>query len=147
MEQKGSFMKRWFLNNIGLKILSLLLAIFIWFYVSELIKHGVSAMPPISILKTPEITSKYLLIEPKIKGEPAKGYRIAKEKITITPYKSLVVGPASLLQDVNKVYTAPVDVEGAKRVVKKKVAIESIEETKIDEVEFVDIIIPIERIK
>lgn len=140
-------MKKWFANNMGLKILSLFLAIFVWFYVSQFIKHGIVARAPVSILKTPEIVSKYLLVEPRIKGEPAKGYRVVSEKITVTPYKTLVVGPESLLQDVNKVYTRPVDIEGEKRTVKKKVPIESIEETKIGEVELVDVEIPIERIR
>lgn len=135
------------LKNIGLKIVSLLLAIFVWFLVSELIKQGVSYKQSVSILKTPEIITKYLMIEPKIKGEPAKGFMVAKDRIIVTPNKSLAVGPTKLLQDANKIYTVAIDVEGEKRTIQKKVPIESIEETRIGEVEFVDVVIPIEKIK
>lgn len=140
-------MRGLFLKNIGLKIVSLLLAIFVWFLVSELIKQGVSYKQSVSILKTPEIITKYLIIEPRIKGEPAKGFMVVKDRITATPHKSLAVGPIKLLQDANKIYTVAIDIEGEKKTIQKKVPIESIEQTKIGEVEFVDVMIPIEKIK
>ena len=113
--------KKWITNNLGLKILSLVLAMATWFYVnSELTKlKNEEGRAIVSMLRY-KIISKKLPIQLTIVGEIRKGYKLTIDDITVDPETIVVVGPENILREVNSARTMPLDIgEYTKDVIKQ----------------------------
>ena len=103
--------KRWITNNIGLKLLALVLAITTWFYINkELAKIKNEEERAIFSMLNYNVISKKLPIQLTIVGKPQEGYEVLTEGITIDPVTCVVIGPQKILMDVSVARTIPIDI-------------------------------------
>ncbi len=139
---------KWIINNIGLKILSLILAVITWFYINyELTKMRVEEEKAIISMLQYDVVSKRLPIQLTIVGKMREGYMLLKDNITIEPESYVVIGPEKILEDVAVVKTLPVDITEYTKDVTKQIGLAPIARgIKLDD-EFVKIYIPIIKIK
>ena len=94
------FRLSWFTKNLILKVVALILAIIVYFYIQREI--GQSRLAGIEI-KTVEVI-------PNIQGTPPEGYRIYYEGIKINPPRIAIAGKLDDLNKVERIYTEPIDV-------------------------------------
>jgi YbbR domain-containing protein len=122
------FVGRLVTENFALKIVSLFLAVGVWFYVvSELNKGTLEERLAIQqILPSYGMITKKLQIKPIVVGRPKRYYRIVEEKIVVVPDYCIVVGPKSILHNVKYIYTLPIDVTGVNKPVTKTVPLKPI---------------------
>lgn len=66
---------------------------------------------------------KYLSVEPSISGEPAHGYSI--NSVSVVPSSVKVVGPASIVEKTESIYTEKVNVKGASKGLSAVVGLDS----------------------
>lgn len=134
-------------NNIGLKALSLVLAVGVWFYIAgELnrlaLEEGMGLKGGIPY----KIAAKTLPIIIDVRGDVVEGYRIDEEKILITPQVCNVIGVKRIIDKINVIKTVPINVSEYTRTVTMRVSLQP--PTKgikiVDRV--VSIVIPIEKI-
>ena len=101
--------KRILLHNVGLKSVALVLALVTWLYVGEATKEDSEQTVLQKLLSTTPYISKKLYIQPVFIGNIPEGYRFLKEGVKVTPESIVVMGPAKLLSDKEKIYTKPID--------------------------------------
>lgn len=135
-------------NNLGLKLLALLLAIVTWIYIVIELQEGTVAEREAlqSILPPYRLVSKKIPIKLNISGEPKTGYVVAYDQIAIKPSEFLIVGPKSMLTRLSSVETEPVNISGYSKTVIRDVGIVPPTKGVIKE-KFVTITIPILRQK
>jgi len=103
--------KQWIINNLGLKILALILAMGTWFYINmELTKVKTEEERAIFSMLHYDVISKKLPIQVTIVGVMRPGFKIDTEGITIDPETCVVIGPKNMLDDVDIARTVPVDI-------------------------------------
>jgi len=136
--------KKWITNNLGLKILSLVLAIGTWFYVNgELTRLKNEEEKTIVNMLRYDVILKKLPIQLTIIGEVKKGYEIVKDNITIEPKMCVVIGPKNILSDVSFARTMPVDVTEYAKDIDEQVALAPIATGIALKDNFVKVYIPI----
>lgn len=114
--------KEWITNNFGLKLVSLILAIGTWFYISlELTKLKSEEERAIISMLQYEVISKKLPVQLTIVGEARKDYIVMTDDITIDPETIVVIGPDSILEKVNFARTIPIDISEYTRDVIKEI--------------------------
>ncbi len=117
-------MKHSILNNMGLKLLALLLAIVTWAYiVLELQKSSVEEREIIQSILPYRMISKKVPIELDLIGEPRDGYKVAYNEVVITPSEFVIVGPKAILNDISSIETQPIDITGLTKTLRKDVSI------------------------
>jgi YbbR domain-containing protein len=145
------FIKNTILNNFSIKFISLVLALFTWSYISDqLYKEGLGKeSETASLIKVTgeNIVVKKLPIYVKIEGEPAAGYRVILDKISISPSSSVVAGPPDIIETLTYIATEPVSVQGRNNSVKHSANIADIAGCKIGYEGLVNVTIPITRIR
>ncbi|MBN1526369.1 MAG: YbbR-like domain-containing protein [Candidatus Omnitrophica bacterium] len=119
---------RFFTENIGLKVIALMLALILWFYVDKEINKGPEEEMQFlkKIFPSEGITAKRLAIKPMIEGELRSGYEIEGGKPTLSPEYCLAVGSKDLLEKISAASTAPVNIDGAFRTFSKSVPLRPI---------------------
>lgn len=139
-------MKNIILNNLGLKLLALFLAVLTWFYiVEELQKGAIEESEALKSIFPYRIVSKQLPIKLNLTGEPEAGYRMLKDKITLDPSSCVIIGPKSFLKKVSSIETQPISISGdVKTIIKDISIIPPIKGISIKE-KFVTVTIPIEK--
>lgn len=116
--------KKWITNNLGLKILSLMLAIATWFYVShELTKLKTEEEKAIFSMLHYDVISKRLPIQVTIVGEVRQEHEIVADGITVDPETCVVIGPKNILGEVNVARTMPIDISEYTKDVRKQIAL------------------------
>ena len=139
------------LNNLSIKAISLALALFTWSYIGgQLYRESISRdTEATSLIKVSgeKLIVKTLPIYVNIEGEPLPGYRIALDKITISPSHSVVAGPPEIIKDLLYISTVPIVVQGKNNTVKQDVSINQVPDCKIGYEGTVRVIIPIKKIK
>ena len=102
-------LKRVLLNNAGIKILALLLALLTWLYVGEATKE-ISQRTVLQKLFSPSsYITKKLYVKPVFRGEVPEGYIFRESEVTVTPEFLLVMGPSRILAKRELVFTEPID--------------------------------------
>lgn len=134
------------LNNAGLKILALALAVFTWFYINgELSRLALEESMGIKGGVPYRIAAKTLPIVVDVKGKVLPGYKVDTDKITITPQVCNVIGVKRLLDKVDVIKTVPVYVGEYTKTVTVRVSLESpAKGIKLVD-KYASIIIPIEK--
>lgn len=109
------YLKNFFTKHVGLKILSFMLALLVWFYiVNELHKGSLEELQFLHrIMPAEGLIAKKLDISPVFTGNPRWGYKINKEQVAITPDYCIVVGSREVLAKLKTAYTTPIDVKKA----------------------------------
>lgn len=107
------YLKRFFTKHLALKILSLILALLVWFYiVNELAKGSLEELQLLhKILPTEGLIAKKLAIKPVFVGNPRWGYKINRDQSVVTPEYCIVVGARAVLEKIKFAYTTPIDVK------------------------------------
>ncbi len=93
-------------QNLGYKILALLVAVFLWFYVVSGQRRP---------LETQALTVPVVL---RTRGEPARGYRIARA--SVQPALVTVAGDAKRLREITFVPTVALDLAGARADIRRR---------------------------
>ena len=101
--------KRSLLNNIGLKMLALLLAFVTWFYIGDATKLDSEKTVLQKLLPISHYTSKKLYIKPVFVGEVPKGFVFLKNDVTVTPEYIMVLGPSKILAKKDVIHTKPIN--------------------------------------
>ena len=139
------------LNNLSIKAISLALALFTWSYIGgQLYRESISRdTEATSLIKVSgeKLIVKTLPIYVNIEGEPSQGYRIALDKIVISPAHSVIAGPPEVIKDLLYISTVPIVVQGKNNTVKQDVSINQVPDCKIGYEGTVRVIIPIKKIK
>ncbi len=137
-----------FLNNIGLKILSLIVAVLLWFHITgELSRLALEGELGITGDINYKITAKVIPVVADIRGSVPPGYRLNKEKIMVSPRSCNVIGLKRLLDKTDAVKTVPIDVTGYTQTVTMRVSLISASRgIKVIE-RFATVVIPIEDIR
>ncbi|MDB4349364.1 YbbR-like domain-containing protein [Omnitrophica bacterium] len=118
-------MKNAILNNLGLKLLALLLAIVTWIYIVIELQEGAAAEREAlqSILPPYRMVSKKIPIKLSLMGEPKDGYVVAYDQVAIKPSDFFIVGPKSILNKLSSVETETIDISGYSKTLIKDVTI------------------------
>ena len=113
--------KEWITNNLGLKVVSLALAIATWSYINlELTKIKNEEERAIISMLHYNIISKKIPIRLTIVGEAREGYELVADAIDFDPDIIVIVGPESILNEVNFARTIPIDIsEYTKDIIKQ----------------------------
>lgn len=135
------------MRNMGLKMISLFLALALWFYVvSELKKGSVEETQLLSrMLPTDEVVAKKLTIKPILVGRPRAGYNANITKTVVIPEYCIVVGTRDLLGKIRFAYTMPVDIKGTHKSITTSVPLNPIAPGVFMEETSVQVTVPIEK--
>ncbi|MBN1354504.1 MAG: hypothetical protein JW994_07535 [Candidatus Omnitrophica bacterium] len=98
------------LNNIGIKLLTLCLAVITWFYVSEVTKQDSDKTVLQKLLTPATYISKKLYVKPIFVGNLQTGYVFKENEIKTTPEFVVVIGPSAILSKKENIYTMPIDI-------------------------------------
>lgn len=100
--------------------------------------------PPQVRVRLDRLITRRLPIRVDIEGEPATGFQVQVDKVSVTPNVSLVTGPESILKKLAYIRTVPIDVVGRTRTFVKKAALEPITGQKpMKEDDLIEVTIPI----
>ena len=100
-----------FTKHLVLKILSLMLALLIWFYiVNELNKGSNEELQILRKMQPGEgMVARKLMIKPVFVGKPCFGYKIKHDQVVVAPEHCMVVGSKDALDKIKFAYTMPID--------------------------------------
>jgi len=140
--------KKFFSENLLLKVISLILALGLWFYIVNELNKGTEQDRRLikKVLPAENMVAKKLPIRPVFMGSPRRGYEIIKEKVIVIPDFCIVVGTKGLLERVKYVYTVPIDVAGKDKPFNLTIALDPISTGIFMEETVVQVTIPIEKI-
>lgn len=142
----GSFWKLC-TKNAGLKLIALVLALFLWFYVVNELNKGseVDRQFLNKVLPSDGLMAKKLFIKPIFTGTPRSGFTINSNKTVIVPEYCIVVGQKDLLSRTRFTYTMPIDVRGISKPFTKSVPLNPIAPGIFMEETLVQVTVPVER--
>ena len=143
------FLRRFFTENIGLKIIALVLALITWFYiVKQLNMEGTKEEMQLlkKIMPDENIIAKKLIIKPIFIGHPKNGFDIVRKKVVMIPEFCIVVGTKDALESIKCAYTIPIDVGGLSQSFTKSVPLSPIPGVYLEET-LVQVMVSIDREK
>lgn len=141
-------MRNIILNNWGLKLLALFLAMVTWYYiVVELQKGAVEEREALQSILPYRVYSKELPIKLNLIGEPPNGYMIDYDNLLLEPSKFVIVGPKSILKKLISVKTRPIDISEHTKTFKKAVSIVMPAKGITIKDKFINVTIPITKAK
>lgn len=134
-------------RNAGLKLVALILALVLWFYVVNELNKGseVDRQFLNKVLPSDGVMAKKLAIKPIFIGTPRSGYAIESKNAVIVPEYCIVVGQKDLLSRMRFAYTVPIDVRGVSRSFTKSVPLNPIAPGIFMEETLVQVTVPVER--
>lgn len=97
------------LNNIGLKMLALILAFVTWLYIGEVIEVDSEMTVLQKLLSSSDYISKKLYVKPIFVGAAPAGYKFTESEVKVTPESIVVLGPSNVLSGKEFIYTEPID--------------------------------------
>ncbi len=142
-----NFIRKFFIENVGLKIISLVLAFMLWFYVVSELKKGSEEENQFLNRVFPQqgVAAKKLLIRPIFVGKLKNGYDIVDDKIVTVPEYCIVVGTRDILEKIRFIYTMPIDIGGTTKSFTRSVALNPIAPGIYMEETLVQVTVPIEK--
>ena len=122
------FIKKFFTENIWLKIGSLLLALVFWFYIVDELNKGSEEDRQFlnKVLPSEGVVAKKLTIKALLVGSPKWGYGADPRKVVIVPEYCIVVGTKQLLSKIRFAYTTQIDVSNMSKSFTKAVPLNPI---------------------
>lgn len=132
-------------NNFSLKVVSLLVAIMAWFYISgELERTGYEEESFLKGLGYGTLT-KVLPIEANLTGAPPAGFTVNKSAISIEPKNIVVVGHISMVGELKSVATEPIDLSEHTKTFTVSASLEPIPYQRPSKEQIVRVTVPVER--
>lgn len=134
-------------KNSGLKLIALILALVLWFYVVNELNKGseVDRQFLNKVLPSDGVMAKKLTIKPVFIGTPRSGFSIDSKKAVIVPEYCIVVGQKDLLSRTRFAYTMPIDVRGISKPFTKSVPLNPIAPGIFMEETLVQVTVPVEK--
>jgi YbbR domain-containing protein len=134
-------------ENFLLKVISLVLAVGLWFYIVGELNKGAEEERLVfqKIFPSYGMITKKLEIKPIVMGKPKRGFTVIEDKIAVYPSYCIVIGPKSVLKDIKEIDTVPIDISGADKIITRAVPLKSIAPGIFVEETLVAATIPIER--
>ena len=136
------------MQNIGLKLFALVLAVLTWVYVVG--EMGKSAEEERSVLYDVfpyRMLVKKITIKPYIVGEPFAGHRVIQSQVTVIPSQILIIGPKAIVEDLAYISTKPIDINEYTKSVSVAVPLAEMGKLKMSDKDTVTVTIPIEKIE
>jgi len=142
-----AFLRKVFTENAGLKTLSLILALAIWFYIVRELNKGSDEEKAFlgKVLPMENVVAKKLVIKPLFVGQPKRGYAVDKAKVAIVPEYVIVIGAKDMLNKVRFAYSLPIDLAGASKTFTASASLSSIAPGVFLDETAVQITVPIEK--
>lgn len=136
-----------FTKNAGLKLIALILALVLWFYVVNELNKGSEVDKQFlnKVLPSDGVMAKKLVIKPIFIGTPRSGFKINSNKTVVIPEYCIVVGQKDLLSRTRFAYTMPIDVRGISKPFTKSVPLNPIAPGIFMEETLVQVTVPVER--
>lgn len=134
-------------KNTGLKIVALIIALVMWFYIVGELNKGTEEERRFlkKVLPSDGLSAKKLPIRPIIVGKPRLGYYADEGDIRTVPDYCIVVGTKDILGKIRFVYTMPIDISGMHKGFTISAALSPIAPGIFMEETLVQVTIPIKR--
>lgn len=141
------YLKGFFTKHIALKILSLILALLVWFYiVSELDKGSDDELKMLrKLLPSEALVAKKLPIKPVLVSKPHKGYIVNRNQVIMAPEYCIVVGTRDMLGKLKNAYTMPIDLRGSSKPFTTSIPLNPIAPGVYMEETLVQVTVPVEK--
>lgn len=141
-------LKDFFTENVLLKIISLILALALWFYIVNELNKGTEQERRLirKIMPAQSMAAKKLPIRPVFIGSPKRGFEVIKERCIVVPDFCIVIGSKDLLERVRYVYTMPINVAGMSKPFNQTVALDPVSQGIFMEETLVQVTVDIESI-
>lgn len=139
--------KKVLLNNVGLKLLALILALVTWLYIGEITREDSGRTLVQKFLASSYLISKRLPIQPNFVGEMPPGYKLLQDDIKVTPEYIAVLGPARILSKKEFIYTKPIDLSEYTKSKTLDIGLESISRAIRVQKTDVKIFVPVKKIE
>lgn len=136
-----------FFNNIGLKLLALMLAFITLFYVSEATKTDSQATMLQKVFSRSSYILKELYVKPVFVGNPPDGYEFLEGNVKVAPASVLVIGPARFLSDKEFMFTKPINLGKHTKARMLDVELENVSSSVKSQKTKIQIYLPIEKVK
>ena len=142
-------MKRLIIKNFWLRVLALFLAVLVWFYVmGELNKDKTHDSSLFERMLPYRATTKEVPIKVTLIGEPASGYKVIENDISVIPSRCLLVAPTNILDEVDHISTEEIYLNEFTRSISKDIKIKPISSGITLEKDFlIRVTIPIKKIE
>lgn len=136
------------IKNFWLKLLALVLAVIVWFYIVDELKKSAQKQTEVYKKILPfKVSAKRVPIKATIIGQLTEGYRIRYRDLVVKPDSFVLVGPENMLRGIYYVVTKPIDISEYTKPVTKRVELEVIGSGIVLEEKFyITVTIPIEKI-
>ena len=108
----------------GYLVVALILAAITYTYLNQMIHKAVEPQDP--SYKLIKLTAKTVPVRVRTASAPPEGYRLAQERITVSPSRVTVIGPEALLEDASSAETAIIDISQTTRKIVKSIPLESV---------------------
>ena len=130
----------------GYLAVALILAGITYTYLNQMMHK--TAEPQDPSYKLIKLTAKTVPVRVRIASAPPEGYRLAQERITVSPSRVTVIGPEALLEEASSAETAMIDISQTTRKVVKSIPLESVAGVHLGgEPLIVDVTVPIEKLE
>ena len=141
------YIKDFFTKHLALKILSLILALLVWFYiVNELNKGSVEELQILhKIMPTEGMIAKKLIIKPVFTGHTHWGYKIPEDRAMVVPEYCMAVGARNALENIKFAYTMPIDIKRASKPFTTTVPLSMVAPGVYMEETLVQVTVPVEK--
>lgn len=138
-------MKKLTVHNLGLKLVSLALAILTWFYIiGELGKVKViEEKSPMELAYSYRLKVKHLPIRPNFQGTTSAGYMVDEEKVDIKPKTHAVWGPGRIVESLEYLQTKPIGVGEYTKSFTVKVGLQPVANLRLPKNDFIVLKVPI----
>lgn len=139
--------RNFFTKHIGLKLLSLVLALLVWVYiVNELNKGSDEELQFLRRMMPSEgLMAKKLIIKPIFVGDPYRGYLVKRDQVVIVPDYCIVVGTREMLRKIKYAYTMPIDIKKSAKTFVASIPLNPIAPGVYMEETLVQVTVPIEK--
>ena len=136
------------INNLGLKLVALFLALICWFFVFSEAKKILpeKKQETAGAVISGQIITKQVPVQLVLEGEPADGFKVERNKILVNPNFCLVVGQKDMLDNIPFIRTMPINVSGRSKSFNETVKLEPLSKTFAQEGIMVEVIVPIEKV-
>jgi len=130
-----------------MKIISLILALALWFYIVNELKKGSDEERQFlkKVLPSEGVVAKKLTIKPMFIGKPRRYYIIDNKKVVVVPEYCIVVGTKELLGKIKYAYTTPIKVGGIRKTFTTAVPLNPIAPGVYMEETLVQVTVPVEK--
>ena len=118
-------------HNFFIKTLALSLALLTWSYIAGQLytqapKNDEHLIAVVELMDR-NVIVKRLPVQVNLKGTPNRRFKVAVERIKVSPSECVITGPLELIEKLSFVTTEPIGVNGISRSInRKKISIKSI---------------------